>query len=133
MSTSAHQPEIVPVSTYLAIFAALIVLTVVTVAVATIDLGDFNVVVAMVVATIKAVLVLLFFMHLRHHGRFLWLVLGFSFAFMLLLIGLTLSDVFTRGRWAPMGPNVVGFKLTGPDRAITEEIAEKAPPAAAHH
>lgn len=132
MSTTAHQPEIVPVSTYLAIFAALIALTVVTVWVATIDLGDFNVVVAMVVATIKAVLVLLFFMHLRHHGRFLWLVLGFSFAFMVLLIGLTLSDVFTRGRWTPMGPNVVGFHLSGPDRAVAENVSN-APPPAAHH
>ena len=133
MSTSAHPPEIVPVSTYLAIFAALIALTVVTVWVATIDLGDMNVVVAMVVATIKAVLVLLFFMHLRHHGRFLWLVLGFSFGFMLLLIGLTLSDVFTRGAWAPMGPNVVGFHLSGPDRAIADQIDAAAPAPAAHH
>ena len=123
MSTSAHPPEIVPVSTYLAIFAALIALTVVTVWVATIDLGDMNVVVAMVVATIKAVLVLLFFMHLRHSGKFLWIVLGFGFGFMALLIALTLGDAFTRGYWSPLGPNVVHFTLSGATEPVEPAAA----------
>jgi len=125
-SATADQHEIVPISTYLAVFAVLIGLTAVTVMVATLDLGDMNVVVALVVATIKAVLVLLFFMHLRHSGRFLWLILGFSFGFMALLIGLTLSDVFTRGYWSPLGPNVEGFSLSAPSQAAPN------PPAASH-
>jgi cytochrome c oxidase subunit 4 len=106
--------EIVPIRTYVVVFAALILLTAVTVWVATIDLGDLNVVVALAVATVKAVLVLLFFMHLRHSARFLWVVLGFSFGFLALLIGLTLSDVLTRGLWTPLGPNVPGFHLSAP-------------------
>jgi cytochrome c oxidase subunit 4 len=117
MST-ADKHEIVPVSTYLAVFAALMILTVITVWISTIDLGDMNVVVALVVATIKAVLVLLFFMHLRHGSRLLWVVLGSSFFFLALLIGLTMSDVLTRGRWDPMGPNLPGFSLSAPGQAV---------------
>lgn len=113
---SANDPahDIVPVRIYLAVFAALMALTVITVWIATIDLGDWNVVMALVVATIKAALVLLFFMHLRHSGSLLWIVLGSSFVFVALLIGLVGSDVFTRGDWRPMGPNVPGFSLSGP-------------------
>jgi len=59
-------------------------------------------------------------MHLRHSGRFLWLVLGFGFGFVALLISLTLSDVFTRGLWSPLGPNLPHFSLSG---------APEAPPA----
>ena len=108
--------DVVPVPVYLGVFAALIVLTGVTVWVATIDLGDLNVVVALVIATLKAVLVMLFFMHLRHSGKFLWVVLGFSFGFMALLIALTLSDVFTRGHWSPLGPNLPNFSLSAPNK-----------------
>lgn len=127
MSEEVHQPEIVPVSTYLAIFGALIALTLITVWVATIDLGDMNVVVAMIVATIKAVLVLLFFMHLRHSGKFLWVVLGFSFGFLALLVALTLGDVFTRGLWRPMGPNLPGFHLSAQTQASAPAPAAAAP------
>lgn len=109
--------EIVPLSTYLAVFVALMALTVVTVWIATIDLGDMNVVMALVVATVKAVLVLLFFMHLRHSGKLLWVVMGSSFLFLVILIGFTLSDVLTRGHWQPMGPNLPDFTLSGPKEA----------------
>ena len=112
MSDPAH--AIVPIRTYVAVFTALIVLTVVTVAIATVDLGDWNVVMALVVAVIKAALVLLFFMHLRHSSPLLWIVLSSSFFFVALLVGLVGADVFTRGHWAPMGPNLQGFELTQP-------------------
>lgn len=113
MSTDpAH--AVVPVRVYVAIFAALIALTVFTVFIATVDLGDWNVVMAMGVATIKAGLVLLFFMHLRHSGSLLWIVLGSSFVFVAILIAIVGSDVFTRGQWSPMGPNLPGFHLSGP-------------------
>ena len=92
MSEDVHQPEIVPVSTYLAIFGALIALTVLTVWVATIDLGDMNVVVAMIVATIKAVLVLLFFMHLLFDRQFHGVIVMAALLFAFLFIGLTLMD-----------------------------------------
>lgn len=131
MSESQHPPEIVPVSTYLAVFGALIALTIITVWVATIDLGDWNVVVAMLVATVKGLLVLAFFMHLRHSGRFLWLALGFGFGFFALLACLTLSDVFTRGRWAPLGPNIEHFSLTTPSQFVAP-VPKPAAHAAAH-
>jgi cytochrome c oxidase subunit 4 len=82
--------------TYLGIFAALAVLTVVTVRVAFLDLGVLNSVVMLGVAVTKATLVVLYFMHVRYGPR-LNLALALSgVAFLALLIALTLSDVLTR-------------------------------------
>lgn len=83
--------------TYYAIFASLMVLTVVTVAVAFIDLGSMNDVVAMAIATFKASLVLLFFMHVKESSALTWIAILsglFWFGIMVLFI---LSDIFTRG------------------------------------
>ena len=54
------------VKTYALVFAALIFLTVVTTAVAFVDLGPFSVVMALAIAVCKMLLVALFFMHVRH-------------------------------------------------------------------
>src|SRR5438445_12288329 len=89
---------------YVAVFAALIVLTVATVAVSYVDLGPASVVVALSIAFTKAVLVVLFFMHLRESPGLTWLVAGGGFFWLAFLIGLTMSDVLTRG-WLPVaGP-----------------------------
>src|SRR5947199_340591 len=61
---------------YVAVFAALIVLTVATVAVSYVDLGPASVVVALAIAFTKAVLVVLFFMHLRESSGLTWVVAG---------------------------------------------------------
>jgi len=86
---------------YVAVFAALVVLTVVTVAVSYVDLGPGSVVVALAIACSKASLVLLFFMHLRDSPGLTWLVAGGGFFWLAILIGLTMSDVMTRG-WLPV-------------------------------
>ena len=89
---------------YVAVFAALLVLTVATVAVSYVDLGPVSVVVALAIAFTKAVLVVLFFMHLRESSGLTWVVAGGGFFWLAILIGLTMSDVMTRG-WLPVGVN----------------------------
>jgi cytochrome c oxidase subunit 4 len=61
--------HVVPPRVYLAVFAALLVLTATTTAVAFVDLGVMNVVVMLAIAIVKAVLVVLFFMHVRYSPR----------------------------------------------------------------
>jgi cytochrome c oxidase subunit 4 len=87
---------------YVAVFAALVVLTVATVAVSYVDLGPASVVVALAIAFTKAVLVLLFFMHLRESPGLTWVVAGSGVFWLGILIALTMSDVMTRG-WLPVG------------------------------
>jgi len=89
---------------YYAVFAALMLFTYVTVAVAKIDLGRFNTIVALTIAVTKAVLVVLFFMHVRYSTRLTKLVVVGGFVWLALLIGLTMADVATRG-WLPLPPN----------------------------
>ena len=79
--------HIVPFKVYLGILGALIVLTVVTVLVAEVDFGALNLVVAMGIASVKALLVALFFMHLKFESPFTWLYAGLPLFFLLILIG----------------------------------------------
>src|SRR4051794_11138170 len=60
---SHGEHHIVPVPVYLWVFAALMVLLIVTVAAARVDMGSMNIVVAMTIAVVKAALVVLYFMH----------------------------------------------------------------------
>src|ERR1700730_14802296 len=85
------------VKTYALVFAGLIVLTVVTTAVAFVDLGAFSVVVALAIAVCKMLLVALFFMHVRHSSRLTKLVVLAGVLWLAIMIGFTLSDVATRG------------------------------------
>jgi cytochrome c oxidase subunit 4 len=89
---------------YYAIFAALLALTYATVVVARIDLGRFNTIVALTIAVTKAILVVLFFMHIRYSTRLTKLVVVGGFVWLALLIGLTMLDVTTR-TWIPIPPN----------------------------
>ena len=82
---------------YFLVFAALIVLTLVTWLVAQVDLGWANDVVALTIAVTKALLVLLFFMHVRYSTRMTILTATAGFFWLAILIGLTLSDYLTRG------------------------------------
>ena len=89
--------HIVSTRVYFTIYAILMVLTATTVSVAFIDLGRLNNVVALTVAVSKALLVILYFMHVRYGSRLTWLVLSAGFAWLGILIAFTLSDVLTRG------------------------------------
>lgn len=81
-----------PVWGLLAVFFALTILTIVTVAQASFDLGNLDVVITMVIATIKATLVMLFFMHLAFDKPFHLIVFLSSFVFVALFVILTLGD-----------------------------------------
>ena len=86
-----------PLKSYFAVWIALLVGTVLTYEIAKIDLGLFNPVVALVIATTKALLVALFFMHLRHaNERLLKLVVASTLFFLLILLALTLTDYISR-------------------------------------
>lgn len=82
---------------YVAVFAALLVLTTVTTVAAYIDLGRLNTVVALLIAVCKASLVVLFFMHLKDQTGMTRVVILAALLWLAVLIGITMSDVFTRG------------------------------------
>jgi len=95
--------HVVPVKRYVLIFASLLALTTLTTGVAFLDLGPLNTVAALAIAVTKMVLVILFFMHLRYSPRLTKIVLVAGFFWLVLLIGLTLTDYLTR-QWTP-GPS----------------------------
>ncbi len=85
------------IKTYVLVFTALIVLTLVTTAVAFRNLGSFSVVAALGIATCKMLLVALWFMHVRHSPRLTKLVLAGALLWLAILLVFTMADVMTRG------------------------------------
>jgi cytochrome c oxidase subunit 4 len=82
---------------YYTIWIALLCLTVITAAVSFVDLGRLNTVVALVIATIKALLVVLFFMHVKYTSEKLTKIVIVSAIFwLLLLLVLSMADYATR-------------------------------------
>ena len=92
--------QIVPLKTYVFVFASLIGLTLLTTGVAFIDLGALNTVAALAIAFCKMLLVIFFFMHLRDSGGLVRVVLLAGFFWLALQIALTMSDYRTR-TWTP--------------------------------
>jgi cytochrome c oxidase subunit IV len=94
-----------PLSTYLSIFAALMVLSAITVGAAFVDLGSLNPVVALAIAGLKATLVILYFMHVKYSSRLTKLTVVLSMFFVAILFAETLMDYATRGwlNYTPMG------------------------------
>jgi cytochrome c oxidase subunit IV len=93
---------VVPVKVYVGIFLALIALTVTTVAVSKLELGEYNFVAAITIAMIKALLVVLFFMHVKQASAMTKLFVVAGFFWMAILFVFTLSDYFSRN-WLPRG------------------------------
>jgi cytochrome c oxidase subunit 4 len=92
--------HVAPKSLYYMVFGALLVGTVLTVVVAKFDLGPLNNIVMLTVACAKALLVILFFMHVRWGTRLTWVVAASGFFWLLILFVLTMSDYISRG-WTP--------------------------------
>jgi cytochrome c oxidase subunit 4 len=92
--------HVAPKSLYYMIFLALMIGTIITVAVAFVDLGYFNNVVMLTIACAKALLVVLFFMHVRWSTRLTWVVVGSGFFWLMIMFVLTMSDYLSRG-WMP--------------------------------
>jgi cytochrome c oxidase subunit 4 len=92
-----HGDHVVPLTTYLAVFAALMVMLVLTVAAAEVDLGALNTPIALTIAIAKMVLVLLYFMHLRWGSRLNWVIVASGFFWLAVMIAGTMDDVISRG------------------------------------
>lgn len=122
-----HHHHILPDSVSLGIGGALLVLTIITVAVAHVDLGRLNFVVAMLVASFKASLVALFFMNLKYDRKENGVIFVTSFLFLAIFVVLTSTDLFFRGDVAVKGPIAIaatgGSKLSKPWVATPELVA----------
>ncbi len=110
MSEHEHTEHIVKPGTYLAIILTLLALTGITVWAAFVDLGRFNIVVALVIATLKATLVVLIFMHAKYSPKRTKLVIIAGIFWLIILLFMTLSDyasrVDYRGVHYPMTENI---------------------------
>jgi cytochrome c oxidase subunit 4 len=89
--------HVAPIKMYVAIFLALLLGTLITVVVAFYDFGYMNNVIMLAIAVTKALLVVLFFMHVRWSTRLTWVVAGAGFFWLLIMFTLTMSDYMTRG------------------------------------
>lgn len=94
MSEHSHEP--VPYRTFILIWIALLILTGITIAVSRIDLGHWNIWVALGVASIKSSLVIFVFMHLRQESKLFKIGLLVMLTILAIFIGLTFFDVLYR-------------------------------------
>jgi len=94
--SNEHAPHITPLRIYLGIGATLLVLTAVTVWVSTIHLGEWNIIVALAIAVVKASLVAFFFMHLYYDSKLYFVVFISGILFLALFIGFTMIDTMRR-------------------------------------
>jgi cytochrome c oxidase subunit IV len=88
--------HITPLRTYFLVFAALAIGTLLTWYASTVDLGSWNTPIALIIATTKAVLVILFFMHVIYSTRLTWVVVIASIVWLVMLFVLTFTDYLTR-------------------------------------
>ncbi|HWF43985.1 MAG TPA: cytochrome C oxidase subunit IV family protein [Candidatus Kapabacteria bacterium] len=95
--------HIVEKSIYYKIFGALLVGTALTVGAAFVNLHNFNIVAALVIAGIKASLVILFFMHVKYSTRLTKLFVAVGFIWLFIMIGITMTDYLSRA-WLTYQP-----------------------------
>ena len=88
--------HVLPKKTYFLVGAALMVLLATTVAVALINLGPFNVLVALAIAVTKAMLVVLIFMHVKYNTKLTWVFASGGVLWLLIMVILTMGDFFAR-------------------------------------
>jgi cytochrome c oxidase subunit 4 len=111
MADHAHangNVHVLPLRIYYAVFGTLMALTGITVAVAYVDLGALNVVAAVAIACFKALIVVLYFMHVKFSTRLIKLTVIAGLYWMGILLALTLSDYLTRG-WGTYSRQIGNF------------------------
>jgi len=97
-----HGPEehgehhVVPIPLYLTVFAALMVLLVLTLVAAYFDLGEWNVIIAITIAVVKAVLIILYFMHIRWGTALVRVFAGAALFWLTIMTILILQDYLSR-------------------------------------
>lgn len=104
MAEHAKSPieHIVPPRTYVLIYVILLVCTYLTWQVAYFDLGPFNTVAALGIAVFKAVIVVLFFMHVKYSSRLTWIVIASGLFWLAIMLVITFGDYLTRS-WGTYG------------------------------
>ncbi len=95
----SRQP--IPARTYLFTFATLLGLTLLTSLLGLINMGQFSVIVGVLIAAVKAALIAAFFMHALYESKLVWVVLVAAVVWFLIMFSLTLGDYITRG-WLPI-------------------------------
>jgi cytochrome c oxidase subunit IV len=93
--------QVVQPKVYMRTCIALLALLALTWMIAYVDLGPFNLIVALAVAIAKAIVIALFFMHIKGSSHLLHLAAVAGVIWLLFLISLTLGDYYTRG-WVPL-------------------------------
>jgi len=93
--------HVVPKKIYLLVFGTLLAFTALTTGMAFVDLGQWNTIVALIIACSKATLVVLFFMHIRWSTHLMRIVLLSALLWLAILISLTTTDFFSRD-WTPI-------------------------------
>ncbi|MEY4669989.1 MAG: hypothetical protein RL518_2688 [Pseudomonadota bacterium] len=111
--------HVVPESTFLKVLIALLVLTVITVLAAQVDLGKWNIVGALVIASVKASLVIAIFMHGKYENKIIWTYILIPFILLAIMIGGVFTDDPFRDHPLPFGAEAAA--------------APAAPSASAHH
>jgi cytochrome c oxidase subunit 4 len=84
--------HVVPMKVLIGVWAALLVLTILTVAAIKVDLGSLNLWIAMAIATLKASLVVLYFMHMRYDRPFNAIVFVTALLFVMLFVSIAMLD-----------------------------------------
>jgi cytochrome c oxidase subunit 4 len=101
-SHDAGAAHVIPVATFAKVLIALLILTVITVAAAQVDLGKWNIVGALVIASVKASLVVLIFMHGIYENKILWTYIVIPFILLAIMIGGVFTDDPFRDRLQPV-------------------------------
>jgi cytochrome c oxidase subunit 4 len=92
----SEQSHVVPVRVYVTIFFSLMILTGLTIVASFYNFGEWNTIIAVTIAIVKATLVVLYFMHLRYSDNVVRLSVVAGVFWLALLLSLTLSDYFSR-------------------------------------
>jgi cytochrome c oxidase subunit IV len=124
MAESQHTTHVTPLKVYLYVATLLFVFTGITVAVSKVHLGPWNAIVALAIASIKGLLVILFFMHLFYDKKIYALVVGTAIVILAIFIGLTMADVLRRGdiyenQSSPIHPQAKIYKQTAAETPAT--------------
>lgn len=105
---------IVPTKTYLKVWAALMVLLILTIGLAQLNLGPFNLAVALLIAFAKAILIALIFMHIKGSHPILHIVAGVGLFWFAIMLALTMNDYLTRHEIPARGTQIGIVKRESP-------------------
>ncbi len=109
---NGHKIHITPIKTYITIAVLLMILTVITVAISFVDLGPYNVSIALAIASVKALLVAFIFMHLFYDNKFYLIIFAIALLFLTIFLTLTMFDTSTRGSISPDKENPINKEAT---------------------